>query len=220
MSEFLLAPQNFPFAVALAIMGLLTILEFLAIVFAGHTSHVLDGLLPELHLGDVDGSEIAAASFLDRFLGWLHFGKVPVLMLLALFLMAFGFVGLGLQGVLRNVTGWMLPGWLAALAVLPVTLPFVRVGGNILAKVMPRDETQSVSAQSFIGQVATIVLGTSRAGSAAQARLRDKHGQSHYVMVEPDQAEDEFNAGETVLLVSQSGATYRVIRNDNPALSR
>src|SRR5688572_15395914 len=110
MSEFLLAPQNFPFAVALAIMALLTILEFLAIVFAGQTSHVLDGLLPEMHLGDVDGSEIAAASFLDRFLGWLHFGKVPVLMLLALFLLGFGFSGLALQGVLRNMTGFMLPG--------------------------------------------------------------------------------------------------------------
>ena len=220
MSDFLLAPQNFPFAVALAIMALLTLLEFLAIVFAGHTSHVLDGLFPEMHLGDVDGSEIAAASWLDRLLGWLHFGKVPVLMLLALFLLGFGFSGLALQGVLRNSIGEMLPGWLAALAVLPITLPFVRIGGSVLAKVMPRDETQSVSAQSFIGQVATIVLGTASAANAAQARLRDKHGQTHYVMVEPDQDEDQFEAGEAVLIVSQAGPTYRVIRADNAALAR
>jgi hypothetical protein len=220
MSAFLLAPQNFPFDVALAIMGLLTLLEFLAIVFAGHTSHVLDGLFPELHLGDVDGSEIAAASFLDRFLGWLHFGKVPVLMLLALFLLGFGFSGLALQGVLRNFTGFMLPGWLASLLVLPVTLPFVRGGGAVLAKVMPRDETQSVSAQSFIGQVANIVLGTARQGHAVQARLRDKHGQTHYVMVEPDDEDDSFEAGDAVLIVSQAGATYRVIRADNAALAR
>jgi hypothetical protein len=220
MFEFLLSPQNFPFAVALAIMALLTVLEFLAIVFAGHTSHVLDGLLPELHLGDVDGSEIAAASFLDRFLGWLHFGKVPVLMLLALFLMGFGFSGLALQGVLRNLTGFMLPGWMAALMVLPITLPFVRLGGSVLAKVMPRDETQSVSAQSFIGQVATLVLGTASRGNAAQARLRDKHGQTHYVMVEPDEDDEKYEAGEAVLIVSQAGHTYRVIRADNAALAR
>jgi hypothetical protein len=220
MSEFLLAPQNFPFAVALAIMALLTVLEFLAIVFAGQTSTVLDGLLPELHLGDVDGSEIAVASWLDRFLGWLHFGKVPVLMLLALFLLGFGFSGLALQGALRNTLGFMLPGWMAALAVLPVTMPIVRVGGSVLAKVMPRDETQSVSAQSFIGQVATIVLGTARPGSAAQARLRDKHGQTHYVMVEPDEADEQFDAGEAVLIVSQQGHTYRVIRADTAALAR
>jgi hypothetical protein len=220
MSDFLLAPQNFPFDVALAIMALLTLLEFLAMFFAGSTSHVLDGLFPELHLGDVDGSEIAAASFLDRFLGWLHFGKVPVLMLLALFLLGFGFSGLALQGVLRNTLGFMLPGWLAALAVLPVTMPFVRIGGSVLAKVMPRDETQSVSAQSFIGQVATIVLGTARAGSAAQARLRDKHGQTHYVMVEPDEDGEQFDAGQAVLIVAQAGHTYRVIRADNAALAR
>jgi hypothetical protein len=114
----------------------------------------------------------------------------------------------------------MLPGWLAALLVLPVTLPFVRGGGAVLAKVMPRDETQSVSAQSFIGQVATIVLGTARPGSAAQARLRDKHGQTHYVMVEPDEADEQFDAGEAVLIVSQQGHTYRVIRADNAALAR
>jgi hypothetical protein len=220
MSDFLLAPQNLPFAVALAIMALLTVLEFLAIVFAGQTSHALDGLLPDLHLGDVDGSEIAVASWLDRFLGWLHFGKVPVLMLLALFLLGFGFSGLALQGVLRNTLGFMLPGWLAALAVLPVTMPFVRIGGSVLAKVMPRDETQSVSAQSFIGQVATIVLGTARAAHAAQARLRDVHGQTHYVMVEPDEADEQFDAGDAVLIVSQSGHTYRVIRADNAALAR
>ena len=220
MSEFLLAPQNFPFAVALAIMALLTVLEFLAIVFAGHTSHVLDGLLPELHLGDVDGSELAVASWLDRFLGWLHFGKVPVLMLLALFLLGFGFAGLALQGLLRNLTGFMLPGWFAALAVLPVTLPFVRIGGSVLAKVMPRDETQSVSAQSFIGQVATIVLGTARTASPAQARLRDKHGPTHYIMVEPDEADEQFEAGDTVLIVAQAGPTYHAIRADNAALAR
>jgi len=220
MFDFLLAPQNFPFDVALAIMALLTLFEFLAIVLAGHTSAALDGLFPELHLGDVDGSEIAVSSFLDRFLGWLHFGKVPVLMLLALFLLGFGFSGLALQGLLHNSIGLMLPGWLASLAVLPVTFPVVRIGGTVLAKVMPRDETQSVSAQSFVGQVAKIVLGTARTGHAAQARLKDKHGQSHYVMVEPDQDDEQFEAGEAVLIVSQAGPTYKAIRADNALLAR
>jgi hypothetical protein len=89
----------------------------------------------------------------------------------------------------------------------------------VLAKVMPRDETQSVSAQSFIGQVATIVLGTASVANPAQARLRDKHGQTHYVMVEPDD-EDSFEAGDSVLIVAQAGPTYRVIRADNAALAR
>ena len=220
MSEFLLSPQNFPFDVALAIMALLTVLEFLAFAFAGSSSHVLDGLIPDLHLGDVDGAEIASAPLLDRFLGWLHFGKVPVLMLLALFLLGFGFLGLALQGALLKTVGFMLPGWLASIAVLPLTLPFVRLGGSVLARVMPRDETQSVSAQSFIGQVATIVLGTARAAHPAQARVKDKHGQSHYLMVEPDQDDEQFEAGEAVLIVSQAGPTYKAIRADNAALVR
>jgi hypothetical protein len=179
MTDFLLAPQNLAFAVALAIMLLLTAFEFLAMIFAGSSSVVLDGLLPEFDLGDADGSELAASNLLDRFLGWLHFGKVPVLMLLAVFLLSFGFFGLALQGVVQGVTGFLLPGWLAVLVVFPATVPMVRVGGSILARIMPRDETQVVSSNSFIGQVATIVLGTARTASPAQARLRDRHGQSH-----------------------------------------
>ena len=50
-------------------------------------------------------------------------------------------------------------------------------------------------------------------------RHQDQHGQAHYVMVEPDQDEDSFSAGEAVLLVAEAGPNFRVIRNDNPALS-
>jgi hypothetical protein len=102
--------------------------------------------------------------------------------------------------------------------VLPVTIPAIRVFGGVLARVLPRDETQSVSQAGLVGRMATIVLGTASAGSPAQAKVRDTFGQMHYVMLEPDDDAERFVAGDVVLLVSHSGATYRAIRDNNPAL--
>jgi len=60
--------------------------------------------------------------------------------------------------------------------------------------------------------------GVAAAGSPAQARLRDEHGQRHYVMVEPANAGDRFPEGETVIIVRRDGATFYAVRNDEPAL--
>ena len=82
---------------------------------------------------------------------------------------------------------------------------------------LPRDEPQ-VFAPAVSRHVATIVIGSARRGSAAQAKLRDSYGQTHYVMVEPREAGDEFHAGDAVLLIAQAGALFHVIRPDHPGL--
>ena len=83
---------------------------------------------------------------------------------------------------------------------------------------MLRDETESVSEKTFIGRIAVVTLGKARVGSPAQAKLRDQHGQTHYVMVEPDQPGEEFPAGTDVLLVRQVGAVFKSIRNTRSVL--
>ena len=73
---------------------------------------------------------------------------------------------------------------------------------------MPKDETAAVSEKSFIGLDAVITLDTARHKSAAQAKLRDIHGTWHYVMVEPNNSEEEFAQGDNVVLRRLDGATY------------
>ncbi|MEZ5581571.1 MAG: DUF1449 family protein [Candidatus Competibacteraceae bacterium] len=46
----------------------------------------------------------------------------------------------------------------------------------------------------FIGRVAVITLGTAGYDSPAQAKLRDQHGQTHYIMTAPDQPKNAFPA--------------------------
>ncbi len=252
--EFLLIPQNLPFAVALTVMLAIALLEgALTLVGLGFSS-LLDNLIPEgfgaealgdLELDadlDLDGDlapaggidpctidpgasldpsgagDIGSASALSRVLGWLCVGRVPVLVLVVVFLTVFGLDGLLIQGLLQGLTTFLLPAWIAWVPALALALPMTSRIGRGIARIIPKDETSAVSRESLIGRLATVTLGEARQGAPAQARVRDENGKSHYVMVEPDDPERAFRAGEPVLLVTRHGAVFRAIENTSAAL--
>jgi hypothetical protein len=213
MFDILGAPGNLPFSVALAVLMLLLLVEIIGFVTGLGASDFIEGLLPEFG----DGADVDA-SFAGHVLGWLLLGRVPALILLAIFLGVFGLLGLTLQGTLSTLADFRLPGWLAALIVIPLSLPLVRWVGLGVARIMPRDETQVASRHSLLGHVGNIVIGSARRASPAQAKVRDEVGQMQYVMVEPENDTDHFDAGDAVLLKSQHGAVFRVVRPDHPGL--
>ena len=215
MTHFLTAASNLPFTVALGLMGLLVVVELIGFLAGVGLSDWLHGHLPEF--AEADGAEVAGESFAGRFIGWLGIGRVPALIVFALFLASFGLAGLGLQAVAASFTGALLPALLAAPLAFVLALPCVRLGALLLGRVLPRDESQVASRRSLVGHVATVVLGQARAGSPAQAKVRDDAGQMQYVMVEPDSIDDAFGPGDAVLLVAQHGAGFRGRRAD-PAL--
>ncbi len=216
MIEFLAASANLPFTVALALMLLIALMEGVGTVLGAGFSTLLDALLPNIDL-DVDGPEVESGTGLTRFLGWLRIGKVPFLVLLVVFLTAFGLAGLAIQAFVHNVAGMLLPAWVAIFPATLIALPVVRLTAGAVAHIFPRDETEAVSSQSFIGRLATITVGTARPNSPAEAKLRDAYGQTHYVMVVPDQ-EEELPAGTEVLLLRPHGSQFRVLRNTHKAL--
>lgn len=219
--DFITASPNAPFLIALCVMFGLALLEGVGTLLGAGVSELIDSVLPDLDVDvDVDVDVDADADFdapdgqglLTQGLAWLHFGRVPALVLLVLFLTAFGLVGLGLQAMLHSALGIFAPSAIAVPAALFLSLPVVRASGGWIARLIPRDETLAVSSDSFVGRVATIVLGTARASQPSQARLHDEHGRSHYVMVEPDIADEELAGGTEVLLVRRDGARFRAIR--------
>ena len=133
-------------------------------------------------------------------------------------LTAFGTCGYLIQLTLHSLVGWMLPAIIAVIPATAAALPTTRVLGQMLSHVVIRDETEAVSRNSFVGRVAVITLGVARKGSPAEAKFRDQHGTTHYVMVEPDNADDEFTQGESVLLVSDTGSVMRGIKPENTHL--
>lgn len=202
----LLAPQTWPFGAALAIMVALAIVEVAGLLFAAGPSGWLDHALPKLPDG-IDGP-----------LGWLHLGKVPLLVLLILFLAGFAVAGYLVQALAHAVSGHLLPAWTASVPALLAGLSTVSGVGALVARITPGDESSAVGEGDLIGRVAIVTAGIARAGIAAQAKLRDRHGRSHYVMVEPDVAGDTFAEGSTVLLVRKTGARFRCIANPHPEL--
>lgn len=203
--ELLFAAENVVFTAAIVLMLALTVLEGLGLLIGAGMSEWLEHLLPDVP--ETDGP-----------LGWLHLGKVPLLMLLIIFLTSFGLLGLMIQAGVHGATRHYLPAVVALVPAFLSALPVVRVLGGLIARVMPRDESSAVSEEALVGRAAVITIGVARAGQPAQAKLRDQFGQTHYVMVEPDVAADEFPAGTEVLLVKKLSAHYRGIRHPHPEL--
>ena len=219
MIAFFLAGENLPFAVALVVMVALTLLEGAASLLGAGFSSFLDSILPEMDMDlDVDAPDFESPGMVTRFLGWLRFGEVPALVVFIVFLTTFGLVGFGIQRLAYGAVGTLLPMLPAAALALVASLPLVRITAGILGRLIPKDETDAVSEDSFVGQVAYIVLGRALQGKPAQAKLKDAHGQVHYIMIEPDVSGEQFEQGQPVLVVSRQGAVFRGIHNPSDAL--
>lgn len=153
----------------------------------------------------------ASGSILQQSLGWLHLGRLPLMIILVLAFFSFGSAGLLTQSIVSTSTGHLLPSILAAIPALIVMVFFVRFAGLGLLAVMPRDETQAVHSRSFVGKEAVMVIGTATVQKAAQAKLRDQYGQTHYVMVHSRDEGVELTPGMRILIINQKQTRFRAI---------
>lgn len=217
MWQFINSSGVAPFGIAIVLMLALGVVEVLSVLL-GAGSDWVDGLLPEglteIHAeAGIDGSEMGLMGFLS----WLYLGKVPMLMWLVVFLTVFGLMGLIMQSIIWQMTGWVLPSLIAVPAVLMASLPLVRVSAKGIFKVMPKDETTAIHSDTLVGRVGMITLGTAQVGQAAEIRVKDGFGQTHYVMGEPD-SDEVLTAGTSVLLVSGENSRFKIIKNPSGAL--
>jgi hypothetical protein len=208
MNTLFTVPETVPFGVALGLMIALAVVEGVGLFTAMSPSQWLENLVP--HVDAPDG--------LDGALGWLHLGKVPLLVLLILFLVGFALCGYAVQLIARGMFGAYLPAWLATLPALLMGLTTVRGLGALLAYIIPRDETSAVNEEALVGRAGVVTQGTAKRGHAAEVKVRDHLGRSYYLRVEPDVEGDEFPEGTAVLVVKKIGATYRGIHNPHPDL--
>ncbi|AUX68546.1 hypothetical protein CHX26_02595 [Porphyrobacter sp. HT-58-2] len=203
----LLAPHNLPFLIAFGALGLVALLALTGV------GEALEGA------GDFDAPDGLAASGIGEALSALFgLGRVPLMVWLACLLFTFGTIGVIGQGVLASILGTPLPAPLAALLAGGAALPLNGLTVRPLAAIMPRDETTAVSLDDLVRRDAEIQIGTARAGSPARARVTDRHGQAHFVMVEPHDTNTELREGETVLLVRREGQIFFAVHYESPLL--
>ena len=108
---------------------------------------------------------------------------------------------------------------LASGASFAATMPCLRVGNSILEKVLPKDESSVVSVKSFVGRIATVMIGTVTNERSAEAKVIGPNGKPHYIQVVADNEGKTFKQGDHVLIVGRrSESVFTVIENKNPLL--
>lgn len=211
MLDLFLAPESWPFAVAVVLLLAIAVIEGAGLMLGMSVSGWLDQLLPD--------DPMPADGLAETWLGWLHLGQVPTLVLLTLLLTGFAVIGLAFNELVHGLLGVYPTLLIGAPVAFFGALPVVRLGAGGIARIMPKDETSAVPLVSLVGHIAVVVNGTARVGYPAQARTRNESGQTFYVHVEPDRDDVELKTGDAVLLVSQiSGARFHAILNPRPDL--
>jgi hypothetical protein len=221
MMTFILDPHNLPFTISLLIMLGIALLEGILTLLGFGLSSLLDHFVPDVdvHVNtDVDPGDVGTESSIGKLFGWLNVGRVPIMILFVIFLTVFALTGYTLQATSLEILGNMLPALLAAVVAFFLSMPIVRALGQGIGKIMPTDETEVISEDSFIGRLATISLGTAKKGLPARAKFKDNYGTTHLIMVEPEEDGEEFSEGNVVLLVERVGGKYLAVRNTNPLL--
>ncbi|WP_375194728.1 OB-fold-containig protein [Sphingobium sp.] len=196
-----------------------------AFLFATENIVFVSAIVLMLVIGAVQAVGLAGDFDLDLhadtdLLGWLGVGRLPLLMLLAIFLALFGMIGLIAQHLTLDFTGALLSPLIAAPVAAAASLPATSLAARWLSPLLPRDQSSAVPLDALVGSFARIVTGIARTGSPARARVEDPFGQAHYVMVEPDNAGQTLEEGETILLVRREDHVFRAISHGDHYLPR
>jgi hypothetical protein len=214
MTAFLFADGVLPFTVAIGIMFAIAMLEGVGMLIGAGISEALESVMPGIDL-DIDAPDASGTGLFTKLLGWMYYGRVPVLIILVCFLTAFGLTGMTIQAVSEGIAGFYLPSLVAVAAALFASLPFTRGFTAIMARILPKDETNAINAEDFIGKSAVITLGTAKRGQPAEAKFTDRFGHTHYVMIEPDEEGLEFTPSDHLILSEKSGFGYYAIKDEH-----
>jgi membrane protein implicated in regulation of membrane protease activity len=206
MIDLLSMPFSGVFLASIGVTLLLCLVEGLALAFAGTmTPSFMDFNASD---GDAGGG----------LLGYLNAGHVPLALFVASAAAVFGVTGLGVQQIATGILGtpltltWAIP--IASLAAVPGTHFVTRA----LSAMLPKTETTAISGDDLIGRTGEIMTGTGKRGTPVQAKLRDEHGQAHYVMVEPMRDDDILRQGQAIMLSARVGPIYHAIKTASEVL--
>jgi hypothetical protein len=205
--DLLLAPETRPFAIAGVVLIALVGIEIAALMVGHSASHFLEKML---HSDDHGAFGTA--------LDWLNPGRVPLIVLILLWLGAFAATGYVAQAVASVIWAPMpvLPA--VALAVL-AALPLARLVTGGLARILPRDETYAVDPADFVGKTAQVTVGPLDAGLPGRVRLQDAHGNWHQLAARAASGHGPMPVGSTVLLVDRKGRAFLAVPADAELLA-
>lgn len=223
MIDLFLAAQSLPFASALAVVFGLFLLEILSLLlgstvlgFGGETLDIDADMEADFDLSsdlDADAPDIgdAGVNSPSGLLGWLGIRDVPFLIWLVCFLTMFGLSGLILQSAITGVLGAPLPALIASGIALVPAATLTRFLTGWVAALMPKTETSAMRKRFLGGHRGVISQGTATRGKPAEAKIKDRFGNTHYLRVEPLYDADVFPQGTDITLIRKRGDQFFVI---------
>ncbi|WP_162617643.1 YqiJ family protein [Yoonia maritima] len=223
MFEQFVAEGSFPFSIALAVTAGLFLIEIFSL-FLGATVLGLGGEGPDIDVDadfdltadiDIEPLEIDVAGDVaatpSDILTWIGARDVPFLIWLVSFLTMFGLFGLGIQSLATSLLGTPLFTLLAVVIATVPALAVTRVIANWVGLIMPKTETSAMRVRFLGGHRGTITQGTATRGHPAEAKIKDRHGNMHYLRVEPLDDDGVFHEGSDVTLIRKRGDKFFVI---------
>lgn len=185
MHAFLTDVDLFPFHLSLTILIVLSMAETIGYYIHIKPSNLFNHLFPK--------------RLTDSPLINVKFSKLLIFIFL---LLNFSVAGYFIQFFIFAKHHSFVPSYYIILPALIIAVFFTVFMIHCLDQVIkPKTLKQNIS---LIGRLATISSGHARPGSSAQARVRDQFGQLHYVQVEPEFGELEFQTQIIIVRKKQS----------------
>ncbi len=132
-------------------------------------------------------------------------------------LMNFSFAGYVLQLLIYSQEMEFFPAYYLIIPALIIAIFFTVFMIHCLDQMIPpKYKKHHVN---LIGRLATISSGNARPGFSAQARVRDEYGQLHYVQVEPEFGELEFQSQIILIRLRKSHYVAKKISPSNHLFS-
>lgn len=177
--QFLTASSNLPFAISGVFMLLLVLIEVVGVLVAGMgLSHL--GELDQDGAAEVEGGGLAANA-----MAYLHWGKVPIVLILMALTGLFSLAGFGVQSLADWIGGGLLPGWIASGPAGVAAVWGTHKAVLPLSKLMPSDQGDAAREAQFVGLPGRVTIGPCRWDAPGEAVIRDLEGREHYVRVKP-----------------------------------
>lgn len=211
MLAFLMAEANLPFGISFILVIALGLIEAVS-MFAGLSLlNMLDDLIPI----DLDYDADVADGGATGLLGWLCLDRLPLLIWIVLVLTSFSIAGYSVNFIYASFSSLLLVQLVSVPLALILTLFSCRYLGAWLGRILPKNESSAVSIDELSGLLGTITVGRATKGNPAEAMVKDKYNQKHYVRVEPEFEEDEFQTGTQVVLLVRLGRVWSATKFTN-----
>ena len=197
---------NEPYLFALTFVLLIGVLELISLIFGHFFSGALDAHFD--HYDSLSSGNIGQA------LHYLNIGRIPALIVRCLLAGYFGLFGILIQH------GWIalwqapLSNFLLGPLCFILSVFAVHYSGKAIAPWLPQDESTAIAENEYIGCMAIITGHSAVAGTPCEGKFTDKFGQTHYLLLEPEEGK-KFKKGDRVLILYRLSAT-RYLAELNP----